>query len=75
MIGSGGCTDASDSVGVLIRNCSVCVPGCTSLDVSLYMCPWNVSLECVSGMRLSGRVSLVCARGVLFSVPSQYSQE
>jgi len=54
---------------------SVCVPGCTSLDVSLYMCPWNVSLECVSGMRLSGRVSLVCVRGVLFSVPSQYSQE
>ena len=23
MVGSGGCTDASDSVGVLIRNCSV----------------------------------------------------
>src|SRR5205814_10605317 len=27
---------------------SVCVPGCTSLDVSLYMCPWNVYLVCVS---------------------------
>src|SRR5947208_2309575 len=54
---------------------SVCVPGCVSLDMSLYICPWNVSLECVSGTHLSGHVSLVCARGVLFSVPSQYSQE
>ena len=34
------------------------------------MCPWNVS-----SMRLSGHVSLVCAHGILFSVPSQYSQE